>query len=99
MLEIHSFMLILGVFHNLEIWLSLCFPYGAAHRALTRPGTASCEEGGTWGRVALQEHRGQPWHSPGTALALPSPTAIAALPFVAAGQLRHWPRWHRNLHN
>lgn len=68
MLEIHSFMLILGVFHNLEIWLSLCFPYGAAHRALTRPGTTSCGEGGTWGRVALQEHRGQPWHSPGTAL-------------------------------
>lgn len=64
-----------------------------AHRALTRPSIASCvgREGGSGAEVALQEHSGQLWHSPGT--------ASSSSACVAASQLRHWLGWHRCLHN
>lgn len=86
MLEIHSFTLILGIFHNLEVWLSLCSPSPDVpqHRLV-------CGEGGSGAEVALQEHSGQLWHSPGT--------ASSSSACVAASQLRHWLGWHRCLHN
>lgn len=95
MLEIHSFTLILGVFHNLEI---LAVPFLPVRSRSPSPDVPQhrqhrlvCGEGGKGAEVALQDHHGQPWHSPGTPSSSPA--------CVAASQLRHWLGWHRSLHN
>lgn len=62
MLEMHSFMLVLGVFHNLEIWLSLCLPSrcpalagAGAAKGCSAPGSAPA----SW-RQPWPEHQNLP---------------------------------------